>query len=78
MEEKAITMPLLGDDFPELEVSTTHGPMSIPRDFKGSWFLLFSHPADFTPVCATEILDLAEMQEMPLLAAVHNAEKFRV
>jgi hypothetical protein len=36
MEEKRINMPLLGDDFPELEVKTTHGPMNIPGDLKGS------------------------------------------
>lgn len=47
-------MPLLGDDFPEMKVQTTHGPMNIPGDLKGYWFVLFSHPADFTPVCTTE------------------------
>jgi peroxiredoxin (alkyl hydroperoxide reductase subunit C) len=47
-------IPLLGDDFPEMKVQTTHGPMNIPGDLKGSWFVLFSHPADFTPVCTTE------------------------
>ena len=51
-----ITMPLLGDDFPKLEVQTTHGPMNIPGDLKGSWFVLFSHPADYTPVCTTEFI----------------------
>lgn len=56
MEQSAITMPLLGDKFPELQVNTTHGPMSIPGDFKGKWFVLFSHPADFTPVCTTEFV----------------------
>ena len=56
MEEHALTMPLLGDDFPELQVNTTHGRMNIPGDFKGSWFVLFSHPADFTPVCTTEFV----------------------
>ena len=56
MEEKAFNMPLLGDPFPELEVKTTHGPMNIPGDLKGSWFVLFSHPADFTPVCTTEFV----------------------
>jgi len=56
MEEKRINMPLLGDDFPELKVQTTQGPMNIPRDFKGKWFVLFSHPADFTPVCTTEFV----------------------
>lgn len=54
--EKAFNMPLLGDDFPELDVQTTHGPMSIPGDLKGKWFVLFSHPGDFTPVCTTEFV----------------------
>ena len=56
MEERELNMPLLGDNFPELNVQTTHGPMSIPGDFKGKWFVLFSHPADFTPVCTTEFI----------------------
>ena len=56
MEETKINMPLLGDVFPELTVQTTHGPMNIPADLKGSWFVLFSHPADFTPVCTTEFV----------------------
>jgi len=56
MEEGKINMPLLGDAFPELEVQTTHGPMNIPGDLKGKWFVLFSHPADFTPVCTTEFV----------------------
>jgi len=56
MEEKEFNMPLLGDTFPELNVQTTHGPMNIPGDYKGKWFVLFSHPADFTPVCTTEFV----------------------
>ncbi len=56
MEERKLNMPLLGDDFPELDVQTTHGPMNIPGDLKGKWFVLFSHPADFTPVCTTEFV----------------------
>lgn len=56
MEERKINMPLLGDPFPELKVQTTHGPMNIPEDLKGKWFVLFSHPADFTPVCTTEFV----------------------
>jgi len=46
--------PLIGDKFPELEVETTFGKMKLPDDFSGKWFVLFSHPADFTPVCTTE------------------------
>lgn len=56
MEEKSINMPLLGDDFPEMTVTTTHGEKSLPGDYKGKWFVLFSHPADFTPVCTTEFV----------------------
>ncbi|QJT09126.1 peroxiredoxin [Oceanidesulfovibrio marinus] len=48
------SMPLLGDKFPKLKVNTTRGHMKLPHDLKGSWFILFSHPADFTPVCTTE------------------------
>ncbi len=47
-------MPLIGDMFPEMEVQTTMGKMKLPDAFKGKWFILFSHPADFTPVCTTE------------------------
>lgn len=47
-------IPLIGDKFPEMTVNTTHGPMALPEAFKGKWFILFSHPADFTPVCTTE------------------------
>lgn len=48
--------PLLGDAFPEMAVQTTHGKLSLPEDYKGKWFVLFSHPADFTPVCTTEFV----------------------
>jgi peroxiredoxin (alkyl hydroperoxide reductase subunit C) len=54
--QDTVSMPLLGDKFPTLSVSTTHGPMTLPDDYKGSWFVLFSHPADFTPVCTTEFV----------------------
>ena len=49
-------IPMLGEKFPELEVQTTHGKMKLPNEFKGKWFVLFSHPADFTPVCTTEFV----------------------
>jgi len=47
-------MVVIGQKFPEIEVNTTHGKMRLPDQFKGKWFVLFSHPADFTPVCTTE------------------------
>jgi peroxiredoxin (alkyl hydroperoxide reductase subunit C) len=53
MEEK---MPLIGDKFPDLNVQTTKGMMKLPDVFRGKWFVLFSHPADFTPVCTTEFV----------------------
>lgn len=53
MEENT-RMPLIGDSFPEMEVTTTHGKMKLPDAFKDKWFILFSHPGDFTPVCTTE------------------------
>ena len=55
MEEKN-KMPLLGDDFPQMIVQTTHGVKNLPAEYKGKWFVLFSHPADFTPVCTTEFV----------------------
>jgi len=42
IEEKK-GMPLLGDDFPQMTVQTTHGIKNLPEDYKGKWFVLFSH-----------------------------------
>ncbi len=68
MEQQNPSIPLLGDDFPEMNVSTTFGPMSLPGDLKGKWFVLFSHPADFTPVCTTEFVGfqkrIAQFEEL--------------
>ncbi|MCG2884996.1 MAG: peroxiredoxin [Vulcanisaeta sp.] len=55
-----ITIPSIGEKFPELNVITTHGPMKLPDAFRGRWFILFSHPADFTPVCTTEFVSFAK------------------
>jgi len=55
MEEKG-SMPLIGEKFPDMAVQTTHGRKKLPDEFKGKWFVLFSHPADFTPVCTTEFV----------------------
>jgi len=50
--EQVVAMPRLGDKAPEFEAPTTHGTLRL-SDFKGSWLIIFSHPADFTPVCTT-------------------------
>lgn len=64
MEETKITnMPLLGDSAPEFTANTTNGVINFPSDYKGSWVVLFSHPADFTPVCTTEFMTFASMQK---------------
>jgi len=57
------SMPLLGDAFPEMGVRTTHGKKSLPKDYAGKWFVLFSHPGDFTPVCTTEFVAFQKRYE---------------
>jgi len=56
MVEEDFRIPLLGERLPTFEAKTTHGVYKIPDDFKGKWIVLFSHPADFTPVCTTEFV----------------------
>lgn len=54
-------MPLIGDIAPSFEAITTQGKISFPKDFSGKWVILFSHPADFTPVCTTEFMTFGSM-----------------
>lgn len=63
MEEKAITaLPLIGQPAPEFKAVTTQGNINFPGDYKGSWVILFSHPADFTPVCTSEFMTFATLE----------------
>jgi peroxiredoxin (alkyl hydroperoxide reductase subunit C) len=64
MQEKTVErLPLIGEAAPHFEAVTTNGKISFPEDYKGKWVVLFSHPADFTPVCTTEFMTFARMQE---------------
>lgn len=63
MDMQTNSMPLLGDKFPEMTVMTTQGEKKLPEDMKGKWFVLFSHPADFTPVCTTEFVAFQQRME---------------
>lgn len=63
MENTTNSFPLIGDKLPEMKVQTTHGVKNLPSDYKGKWLVLFSHPADFTPVCTTEFIAFAKRKE---------------
>lgn len=58
-----VRVPLIGEDAPAFTAETTQGPIKFPEDYKGKWVILFSHPADFTPVCTTEFMTFAKMKD---------------
>jgi peroxiredoxin (alkyl hydroperoxide reductase subunit C) len=55
-------LPLIGDPAPSFEADSTQGRIKFPEDYRGKWVVFFSHPADFTPVCTTEFMTFAAMQ----------------
>ena len=57
------SVPMIGDLAPEFRAMTTMGKVNFPGDYHGSWVVLFSHPADFTPVCTTEFIGFSRMAE---------------
>lgn len=57
------TIPLIGSKAPSFKASSTNGEIKFPGDFGSSWKIMFSHPKDFTPVCSSELLELAYAQD---------------
>lgn len=57
----AISLPRLNEPAPDFTANSTHGPIKL-ADYRGKWVVLFSHPADFTPVCTTELSEFARRQ----------------
>lgn len=57
-----VSMPRIGDKAPSFKAITTQGEINFPADYAGKWVILFSHPADFTPVCTSEFMTFASLE----------------
>ena len=62
-EKEKYHIPLIGEHAPKFRAETTEGTLNFPSAYNNKWKILFSHPKDFTPVCSSEILELASMEE---------------
>lgn len=62
-KQENVPMPRIGDKAPAFKAITTQGEINFPEQYSGSWVILFSHPADFTPVCTSEFMTFASMEE---------------
>jgi peroxiredoxin (alkyl hydroperoxide reductase subunit C) len=60
--DTSVSMPRIGDKAPSFKAVTTQGDINFPEQFAGSWVILFSHPADFTPVCTSEFMTFAALE----------------
>jgi len=61
--QEVFSMPRINEPAPAFTAVTTQGTINFPEDYKGSWVILFSHPADFTPVCTSEFMTFANMEK---------------
>lgn len=62
-ESTHYAMPRIGDKAPSFNAVTTQGEINFPDQYAGSWVILFSHPADFTPVCTSEFITFASLED---------------
>jgi len=62
-ETLIVPMPRIGDKAPVFTAVTTQGNINFPADYSGNWVILFSHPADFTPVCTSEFMTFATLED---------------
>ena len=60
---QSVSMPRIGDKAPAFKAVTTQGEIHFPEQYSGNWVILFSHPADFTPVCTSEFMTFASREE---------------
>jgi len=68
-EQAIVAMPRIGDQAPSFTAVTTQGNINFPSDYHGQWSILFSHPADFTPVCTSEFITFASLE--PKFSAIN-------
>lgn len=61
--KEAASLPRIGDLAPSFKAITTQGEIDFPKQYEGNWVILFSHPADFTPVCTSEFMTFASLEE---------------